>query len=239
MRIINKPLSWYVEKIQNDDFFSMGMYGDGEWIAILKERIGKANAEHTVYTQELCDELIQSLHFKADDFLFSTPEVIRDTRASGIGEEKIDNFLEKQGLELEFYEKDMWDRETREGNLKPLIDVLKTKNVVIVSNAALRGLDFLNYDHFVEVSYPNCHKEIDRAAKECLEYGESGVYLVAMGLPAAIFVQKMHKEIPCSFFLDLGSIWDAFVGIGAQRGWRNTLYEDEKEYEKWIDKNLK
>ena len=239
MIIHEKPIGWYINKLKNNEYFSIGMLGDGEWNAIMHSDVHGKNAEETIYTPDLCDDLFESLKFKADNFYFSTPEGLKNPKWSGLGEVRIDKWLKKAGVEIEFLEKDCWDRWTREAMLGPFIKQLQKMNVCIVSNKALRGLSFLNYDHFIEIGYPNCYDEIDRAVEECLlHYGKPGVYLVAMGLPAALFVQKMHGKIPNSWFLDLGSIWDAFVGIGAQRGWRAELYNDPEEYHIWKKASL-
>ena len=233
MIVRNEPLSFYVDKLKNGEYFSQGMYGDGEWIGIFHERVGRENAEHTIYSKELCDELEKSLEFKADNFFFSSPKVL-DTNEV-FGPNKIDNFLKSKGLEIEFYEKDMWDKEMKSGGLVGFINQLRKMNVVVVGNKALSKLDFLMYDKFIEISYPNCYLDgtLERAVEECLSYGKPAVYLFSAGLPAALAVQQLHGRIPNSFFIDVGSIWDTFVGIGAQRGFRSELYADEEKYNAW------
>ena len=61
----------------------------------------------------------------------------------------------------------------------------------------------------------------------------SGYVLISAGLPAALIAQRIQIALGDVFALDLGSIWDAFVGIGAQRGWRREMYEDEAKYAEW------
>lgn len=219
----------------------MGMYGDGEWNAIFNsfnDIYGDTNAEGTIYTKELCQALKESLKFQSENFYFSTPEGLRDANLSGVGEKRIDKCLEKLSVKIEFLEKDCWNEWAREAKLFPFSKELKKHNVAIISNKALRGLTFLNYDKFIEIGYPNCFGDIDRAIEEALAYGKSGVYLVAAGLPAAIFCQRLHGRIKESWFLDCGSIWDGFTKIGAQRKWRELLYKDEKLWQEWFNKNV-
>ncbi len=239
MIVHDKPLEWYIEKLKNKEYFAQGMYGDGEWIAMFKEKIGSTNAEGTIYTQELCDELEDSLQYDKPGFLFSAPGAIKNPDWTGIGEVKVDRWLEKRLLSrLEFYEKDMWDKEMKDGKLGPFIQQLRTMNVCLISNKALRGLTFLNYDHFIELSYPNCYPEIETVADAAVSYGKEGVYLISAGLPAALLAQKIYSRVSHSFVLDVGSIWDAFVGIGAQRGWRAELYSQPDRWEEWKAANL-
>ncbi|GAI08398.1 unnamed protein product, partial [marine sediment metagenome] len=125
--------------------------------------------------------------------------------------------------------------------LKPLIQQLRKMNVVIISNKALRKLDFLKYDKFIEIGYPNCYLDgtLDNAYIEAMKYNKPGVYILACGIPAILLAQKLHGKIKDSWFIDTGSIWDTFVGIGAQRPTRRYLYSHPKEYQEWLDKNLK
>lgn len=238
MIVHNHPLDFYIQKLQNKEYFSMGMYGDGEWLGIFHDRVGGQNAEGTVYTPQLCNELEASLLFDGGSipFLFSTPKGLEHFSVMG---GKIDEYLQQKDLNMEFVEKDMWDKEVREMRFAPFIKQLRQMNVVVISNAALRGLNFLNYDLFVEVGYPNCHEEVDRAVAECVAYGKPSVFLVSMGLPGSLFVQKLHGKVPGSFIIELGSVWDAFVGIGSQRGWRQELYADPEAWEAWKQTNLK
>ncbi len=239
MIIHNKPIEWYIEKLKNKEYFSMGMYGDGEWIAMFKERVGRGNAENTIYTSELCDALIESLKFKSDNFIFSVPEVLKNPELSGIGEKKIDNFLKSIEVEgIEFYEKDMWDVAAREAKLAPFIQQLRKMKVCFVGNVAFEGkLDFV--DQSIPLNYPNCFIQRDYVSHNILVNNNNcDVYLFAAGLPAAVFVQDVCEKKPNSFFIDIGSIFDGLIGIGTQRGWRAELYADKNKYKKWLKQNL-
>ena len=233
---------WYVDKLNNNEYFSFGMYGDGEWIGIFKTRVDGANAEDTLYTPKVCDGLIESLRYRADNWYFSTPDVLKNAQWTGIGEKIIDRHLQKYNVnDIEFIEKEIWDKDVKDCKLQPIIKALKKKNICIISNKALRKLTFLNYDHFIEIGYPNWFDDdYDRILKEVLDYGkEDTVYLVAAGLPATILCQDIHKNIKNCWAFDLGSIWDAFCGIGAQRGWRESLYSEPERYKQWMKDSLK
>ena len=224
MIIHEHPISWYVDKLRNEECFSQGMYGDAEWIALFGNRVGSKNAEDTIYTPELCKVLRLSLEYRADNFYFSVPEILRTLGM----EEEIDKHTQQ-----EFVEKDMWDREARLGGLMPFIQQLQEMKTCIISNVNLRRLEFLHYDEFIEVSYPNCFPEMESVLDQVRVLGGGYVYLISAGLPAAILAQKIHEMFSDVFALDVGSIWDAFVRIGAQRGWRRELYADQKLYQDW------
>jgi hypothetical protein len=129
----------------------------------------------------------------------------------------------------------MWDRESRLGGLVPFIQQLKEMKTCIISNESLRKLTFLEYDQFIEVAYPNCLPDVERVIRQAQEIGEGYVYLISAGMPAVLMSQGIHSVLDNVFALDLGSIWDAFVRIGAQRGWRRELYEDKNKYNSWLE----
>lgn len=235
MNVSPLPLSWYVDRLRAHDPFSLGHYGDGELIAIFEDDVGGKNAEGTVYTPELCKALQDSLRFKDERFLFAVPT---DLHHVGL-DQRLDKYLDRHGLRIDFVDKNVWNTEMREGRLGPFIAELRKHPVCIVSNKALRRCTFLNYDRFVEVGYPNCYGDILRAIEECLAWGrEGGVVIVAMGLAGPVFVQALHGKIAGSFVIEVGSIFDTFCGIGGQRGFRKELYTDPDAYEAWWDKTF-
>jgi hypothetical protein len=229
MIVHNRPIEWYVDKLKNREYFSQGMYGDAEWLCIFHTHIGGVNAENTVYTQELCDALEKSISYKSDTFLFSVPAILGHPSV-GMSD-KIDKITQ-----IEFVEKDMWDVESRLGGLVEFIKQLKTMRTCIISNKVLRELSFLDCHNFIEVSYPNCFDELESVMERVSLVGDDCVYLISAGLPAAIIAQQIHSKYTRIFALDLGSIWDAFVGIGSQRGWRGELYASKTKHREW--KNL-
>jgi hypothetical protein len=238
MNLINNQLQFYIDKLENNEPFSIGMYGDGEWQCIFNEfgNRFKQNCEGTMYSKELTEQMINSLRFRDKNFYFATDDFAKSKMDDY--NKMIDMVLKKLDAHIDFVDKHVWHKEMCEGNLNGFIKALLKKNVCVVSNKMLRGLTFLKYDKFIEVDYPNCFGDLDRAVEECLNYGKEGVYIFACGIPATLFVQALHGTIPNSWFLDLGSIWDSFVGIGGQRPTRREWYKHPETWKEWRDKTL-
>lgn len=238
MNLNNYPIQFYIDKIEANEYFNLGHYGDGEWQCIFNKWKGSfnQNCEGTKYTKELTEDMVKSLQFKQPNFYFATD----DFALSGMQNynHMIDDVQKILKIDIPFVNKHVWHKEMCDANLTGFIKALLKKNVVIVSNKMLRGLTFLKYDKFVEIGYPNCYADLERATQECLDYGKPGVYIFACGIPATLFVQKLHGRIPNSWFLDLGSIWDSFVGIGGQRPTRREWYLHPEEWKEWRDKIL-
>jgi len=237
-------LQYYIDKLKNNEYFSLGMLGDGEWQCIFNKALNEnfdANCEGTLYDKELSIDMLRSLKFKSPNFYFSAPDTFKKVPDYYIYEEKIDELLKKLKVEIEFHEKNVWNKAMCDAELGPLIKQLRKMNVVIISNKALRKLDFLKYDKFIEISYPNCYLDgtLDKACLKAIDHGKPGVYILACGIPAILLAQRLHNKIKDSWFIDMGSIWDTFVGIGGQRPTRAHLYSHPKEYKEWLSKNLK
>jgi hypothetical protein len=228
MIVHDYPIDWYVNKLKAKDYFSMGRYGDGSWIAIVGKRVNHKNSEGGVYTSELCNALRDSLKYKAHNYFFSTPEMLLRVGYANV----IHSFPVKEYLECDF----TWDGNCRTGQLVDFIKQIQTMPLCIISNRHMRGLTFLKYDQFIEISYPNCFPELESVIKQVKSIGGGGrLYLVSAGQPAPIITQRIHALFPDVFALDVGSIWDAFVRIGAQRGWRREFYADPTRYEAWLE----
>lgn len=244
MILKDNSLQFYIDKLKNNEHFSLGMLGDGEWQCIFNKVFNdrfSGNCEGTLYPEKLSSEMFESLKFKSSNFYFAAPDTFKKVKEYYSYEEKVDKLLTESNLEIEFHEKNVWNTAMCNAELYPLIQQLRKMNVVIISNKALRKLNFLRYDKFIEISYPNCYLDgsLDKAYEEALKYGKPGVYILACGIPAILLAQKLHNKIKDSWFIDMGSIWDTFVGIGAQRPTREFLYSHPKEYEDWKYKNLK
>lgn len=235
MNIKEHNLDWYIKKFQNNEHFSLGHYGDGEWQCIFNKFGDRfsANCEGTEYTNELSSKLADSLNFDSPNFYFASPDF---TKIQGYGHyaKSIDSITNK-----EFVDKQVWNEAMWKGELYPVISEFRKHNVCIISNKMLRGLTFLNYDKYIEIDYPNCFHQLEDVTKQILEYGKEGIYIFACGIPASLFVQAVHGKIPNSWFLDLGSIWDGFCGIGGQRATRREFYLHPETWVEWVNQNLK
>jgi len=245
VKIINHPAEYYIDRMKTGNYFSLSSYSDAEWFCVLNHRLGCETGLGQTLDGKTGERLLDVLRRRNSDtkFLFSMPKVVfimQDGKGVSM-EKRINDLIPEQ---KEFFEKEsIGDDLAEEGNgsLHPFIKQLQSMSVVTIGNAALKGLDFLHPKLHVSTSCPNLHMEeqgIERAAREAIDYGKSGVYLVSAGVSAPLIIDQLHDEIPDSFFIDCGSIWDAFVGIGGQREWRAELYENPERLEKWKKENV-
>lgn len=240
------PIEYYVNRLKSRDYFTLLGYSDAEWFCILNYDTGRTTGLGQWLNPDTGVQLLDVLRRRANDprVLTAVPLCMwewADFVSAKIGKQ-IEVCLEMNKIHPRFVERDMiLDDLAASAGLFPLIDQLRSMRVVVIGNHALAGLDFLGYDLFIGVDSPNLHLDprgIRRAVERAKEYGQPAVYLVSAGMSAALIIDQLHDAIPDSFFLDCGSIWDAFVGIGGQRSWRRRLYEDPEALEQWKNENL-
>jgi hypothetical protein len=220
----------------------MAGFSDAEWYCILKNRIGNKTGLGQVIDAAHGERLLDVIKRRQHDprFYFAIPKVL--WTLPGMAEGQIDWICGRHDIKISAFERDMLtDDLARDAELFTFINMLRSHSIVLIGNENLRECTFLKYRHFVEISTPNLHLEsggIERAVECAMKFGEPGIYLVSAGVSAAIIIDLLHDAMPRSWFIDCGSIWDAFVGIGGQRQWRAELYADPEKYKAWVNKNL-
>ena len=236
----------YIKKLQKGEYFSFSGWSDAEWLAMIGSRIGGSTAAGQIWTKEIGDQLKEALKeaIKQPDIYPAVPKVLLSPD-SGVGQGDMSEILRKMGFyNAVFYERDMVtdNLAAKEGGLREFIKQLRQMDVYFVGNVCLKGLHFLKYKQFFETeTLYNFHQVpfgIENMVNKILDFGKPGVYLTAVGMSDAVMISKLHGKIPKSFFIDVGSIFDAFVGIGGQREWRANLYADTSKWLSWVNSQL-
>lgn len=201
MLIRQEPLQYYVDRLKNKEYFSLARYGDGEWYCMWGRR-GK-NSNGCDYYPELRMNLLQTLTPK-EGFIHGMQRILPMDLKKALGMTK----------DIEWLDSEIFGDELVAGGLYPLIEQLRKMKVVIISNKTVRDIkNMIDYDHFIEVPAFNAYDHRQRVYKEIFEYGKPAVYLFSCGMAANVFVYDLHNKIKNSFFIDIGHIWDPFVGI--------------------------
>lgn len=265
VRIHEKPITWYCDRLYNGDWFAQVGYSDAEWCCILGLREGEKTGLGQVLTSEHGKRLLDVLQRRHKDprWLFAVPKCLFDMSRSIFSDGCIDWFLGQQGITVEGYERDMiTDDLARTAGLYPLVNQLREMerwsghrqslggrpmSIGMIGPGYLSKLSEMNLfpiRHFVEIETPNLHLSphgIEDAVHQVIHYGSrtTHVWLVSAGVSAAVIIDRLYDRLPAgSYFMDCGSIWDAFVGAGGQREWRAELYADPVKLADWIRRNI-
>jgi len=242
------PVEWYIEKLQKKEYFSFPGFSDAEWIAMEKERCNgvQRTGGGQLFTELIGDQLIDALKVSDENYYKAAPLCMYEHDwvygARRMVRLMMDvNLPEKEWV---FYERDMvTDDLARAAGINPWIKQLREMDTVFISNKFVANIKyFMPYKHFIEIPKLDVYEEenwLEKYTNQVLDYGKPAVYIFSAGFAAAPLIGALHGKIKDSWFLDLGSIWDCFTGIGSSRGWRKELYEDEPRWEEWITTVLK
>jgi hypothetical protein len=208
VRLISHPLDWYVGKLERGETFSLARYGDGELYCMLG-RDG-VNGDGCAYRGDLADALVDSLCHHAPDFHHGLQRVYERDR------DHYARILEHIGAgDRDWLDTGVIAHSIIDGEFYPLLDALRGLETVVVSNRdvrAIRGLGILDYTHFVETPASNCWSEVCRVYRDIMAYGRPACYLLSCGMTACVLTSALHGAIPGSWFIDIGHVWDVFLG---------------------------
>lgn len=222
----NIDLGWIIEKINRRENFAMGSYGDGEFNSMFTECLGSTNAIGEVYTAQLRDHL-RSTFAPLPNFYYGTDENLIKHEGT---RKNIQSLLKIYNREsIDFVDGVVFDRTVRLGDLRPLIDSLRFKSVYLIGNKNHQKLARrLNIDFVIEIPENNCGPEVMRYADNTPEIKsfEDVIFFISAGLWGSWLAYRLFQRFPNQTFIDVGSMWDVFLGTGAQRGWRQELYAD-------------
>lgn len=233
-----------MEKLKNNEYFSFAGFSDAEWLAMEKSRIGNDNRTGggQLYTEIIGDNLLSALKFSAPNYYKAAPLCMYDEDWVYGARRMVKLLIQNKIPEKEwvFYERDMvTDDLARLKGIGVWIKQLREMDTVFVSNKFVKNIKyFMPYKHFVEIPKLDVYEEKDwlnKYSQKVLDYGRPAAYIFSAGFAAAPLIANLHGKIPNSWFLDLGSIWDCFTGIGEQRGWRRELYQDLDKWREWLD----
>ena len=252
--VCREPLAYYIEKLERGDPFASLLYGDGEF-HVMTGNI--ADREFTNYRERvnprLRTELLASL---LDENRTYQGEILRGTDPNLV------NWEEYQGRDVDamrsigdpireltapyhvqWVDGVVWDRAVREGELFPLFRILRERSVLLVGHPKLGKVEGFRDFHFLPIPPLDAWSSTDSLEKAVLDWNppakeEKRVYLVCAGLGAIPLILRLAEQRRRSTFLDLGSVFDVFAGLGAERGWRSEIYQDPDRLAQATRRNL-
>lgn len=148
------PIDRFMIKIIKDDHFVMSRFNDGEWYCMRREYRNNLES-HPCYeelSKDMLTAIINPYNYKAwldDKYLFQASFFWKRWREDYI----------KWDLKIKFIKNDIVHVLSRE---EPrlwikLIDILNTKNIIIIGPDHIKKFTKLKYDHFINIPYRKCY----------------------------------------------------------------------------------
>ena len=210
------PLHVYVNWMKTDKYFSYVRYGDGEWKGLLRES-GRNGRAHLI-TPEFHRDMLLTLFKNKDNFSVMFGLQRNTYRAEG-RQEQIDSFVVANDLvNIPWVSAETFHHASRDGILFPFIEEARKRESVVIGPEFLKVLRESVFPemHFVEVLHADCYQEKDRVIDEVSniqgQIGDNAIYMFATGPVAEVFILELQEMFPNNFFIDVGSLFDIFVG---------------------------
>lgn len=204
LRFFREPLSWYVDKLQRGETFSLVRYGDGE-LACMLGAVGK-NTDGCDYSRQLGDDLRYSLTRTEGDFYYGMQRVLPGD---------VVKFRKVRPAGRPWLDSEVFGRALLDGELYPLIQQLKGMTTTIVGNQHHAKMAWL-LGSFRHVLTPECntYTEKDRLIDYLLDHCQRpAVYLFSCGMTAKVMIAQLHGRLgEKSWLIDVGHLWDVFCG---------------------------
>jgi len=216
-----KPLKLdtLIKKMKHGEYFTLSRYKDGEFYAILQNKVNGNNCDKHKYFPDMGEALLNSLKHPKDHLYGMQPYALR---CAG---KEIEALFEKHKIDIVWHESDMIHTANMNGELFPLIEQLKKMDVVIIGPERLKTVrgKILDNVELVTVPLVDCWLHRNIIEPEILKIaGEGKIYLFSSSMPTAVFIDDLFPLIgKNSWMIDFGSIWESLLGINIrsyQRG---------------------
>lgn len=201
-----------VQKIQDDECFSLIRYCGGEWENIFPNLY---SAQNYFYHPDVGKELRKTL-LNIYDYNYYPAMQCREYLEKVGRYDTVMTWINENIPDVEWSRAEMFNAQVREGNLYPLVNTLNNKRVVAVGPPWHKDLPFID-DH---ISIPHrsvghnqhCWYALDQILAKVAEVKDSVICLSA-GMTAKVVINTLHPEMNAhSWLIDFGSLWDVFVG---------------------------
>jgi hypothetical protein len=246
LELTQTPIEWYVDKLNADQPISVSRWGDGEWRSVLGadaatwERLGKissawrkgkTNKSGHSFPPDMGKEMRAMLKDRPKHILTMANRYGNPTSkppqihlARWIKEWLVANKLE----DIRWGTADTIVRALYNDQFDGFMDALQDKRIIVVGPAHLQKLKVIPVAEHIDVPKRDAYKVNDylfkMVARQVEQAPDHTVVSISTGPAAALLVERLCRAFGKDHsFLDLGSIWDGFVGVPSRSYMKNPL----------------
>jgi hypothetical protein len=252
----------YVRSLNKKMPFGLSRWGDGEWRSVLSEndlawkrltglntawRKGKTNKSGHSFPPEMGVDMRKLLLSRQSDAAPNTQRLALADRFTQEGAHKsflgmghwIHEWLARHGLgAVEWDATDLIVKAFYKYKFEPFLEALQQSPIVVVGPTHLKKLRLFPVAYYVGVPSRDAYKIKDRVVQRVSAYLEKAdehtVVSISVGPSAAILVEEIRRACKNQHtVIDLGSIWDPFVGQFSRR------YMERPELQEYAKKLLR
>jgi hypothetical protein len=221
LQIYNNRLSFFANKIKNNEPFIIVKYGDGEWLSMISNDESEYNCDSCHYFKELGYNLIRSyIYFLKNDnvFICRWPFTTYDMQTQ-IENDFKDNFNESKFLYYDTLIHKLDKTNSFDNELVDFFKIIKNSSLkkIYISNSKMASAvkDILNIVVNINVPEIDSYLQKDSIYKqlynELYKTKEPCILLFSAGFLSKILIAWLSHEWPNNIFLDIGSTFDGLI----------------------------
>lgn len=217
-------LKFYAARINKRQPFTFVRYGDGEWSAIFQDRSRTSSGSQALNIPTLKDAMTKSVvkAHRADNYFPAYRRTAMKPR--------IRKWLRDNASGVNWHDCTVFYKASRHGALHPFIKAVQELGypVVVIGPERLRKLDGKAFDiaQFIQLPNRDCWQDRRRVMKECMSVKGPAFFTFTAGPAAKPWAWQLYQtKGKDSFILDLGSLWDPYVGKRS-RSYHKTLLKN-------------
>lgn len=221
MKVLQPGLRYYVDKINKREPFSWVRYGDGEWSSIFRDRARTGSGSQSLTDIGLSRAMRKSIakSWKADNYF---PAM----RESSLKPKVKQWLLNNQPAHIWWHDCTIFYKSSRKGQLYPFIKALRETDypIVLVGPPRLQKLNIFPVAQFIAIPGRDAWKDHPHILRKCKNVKGKALFLITAGPTAKPLVWELYPHCgKKSFVLDMGSLWDVYVGKASRRYMRGML----------------
>jgi len=225
--IINNPVEYYLQKIDNNEVFSFSRFGDGENLCMHPNGWLHVNCDGSAFLPEIKEPMKDIFRNQ-----YSYYHCLLDC-SFDLNGDLFRNFLEETCPDMDFYNGEIFQEMIAEGRIEELITTVSTNHhPVFVGGSHFQNIHLLNgfVNSPIHLQVPNkdSFKEITNIINEIGELITQGhrMFLFSAGYTTKVIIDTLFPYVGEDVFLiDMGSLFDPFVGILSRDGQKYRGFE--------------
>lgn len=197
--------------LETQSGFSFARISDGGFFCILGRK--GVNCDGAAYSPEQAQALIS---------MMKDETITHGITSIAFTATKAAQWLIEKNLQVDWYDADVLNKASDLGRLLPFIEFLRERKSLVVGASHLGNLRGFPIVSFVECHPTKAFEEIDILQDEIcyrIEKENPDCILLSAGQGASpSLVSRLHALYPELNVLDIGSLWDGYVGVLSRSG---------------------
>ena len=213
-----KPLSDYVDMLNNGTPFSFSRYWDGEIECMVGRKGLGYNCDKCHYTDALQAALLKTIENNYDYYhAINQPKSNENTKGL---QAQFEHLLETMNSKIKWYDFMVFQYAVETGKFYPMLEALRKKPVLFLGGGHLAKVrELLPRAEFIETPATDAFEKLDEIkAQVKIRVDSQPVVILCLGMASNVFIDEMFPVYGRLItMIDMGSAWDALLGLKTRR----------------------